>query len=74
MVDGSVEAQTLCRIEQLEQDGQPVPGAITLTCGSQDPRLTTFQCGNGQIDPAETCDDGNFDAGDGCDEMSARMR
>ena len=30
-------------------------------------RLTTFQCGNGQIDPAETRDDGNFDAGDGCD-------
>ena len=36
--------------------------------GEQDPvRLTTFQCGNGQLDPAETCDDGNFEAGDGCD-------
>ena len=29
--------------------------------------MTTFQCGNGQLDPAETCDDGNFEAGDGCD-------
>ncbi len=68
VVDGAVDAQTLCRIQQLVQNGQPVPGAITLTCGNQDPvRLTTFQCGNGQIDPAETCDDGNFDAGDGCD-------
>ncbi len=68
IVDGSVDAETLCRIQQLEQNGQPVPGAITLTSGSQEPvRLTTFQCGNSQIDPAETCDDGNFDAGDGCD-------
>ena len=68
VVDGAVDAQTLCRIQPLVQDGQPVAGAITLTCGSQDPvRLTTFQCGNGQIDPAETCDDGNFDADDGCD-------
>ncbi|MDP6215459.1 MAG: proprotein convertase P-domain-containing protein, partial [Acidimicrobiales bacterium] len=68
VVDGAVDAQTLCRIQPLVQNGVPVPGAITLTCGDQDPvRLTTFQCGNGVIDPAETCDDGNFDAGDGCD-------
>jgi len=68
VVDGDVNARTLCRIEQLVQEGEPVPGAITLTCGEQDPvRLTTFQCGNGRIDPAETCDDGNFASGDGCD-------
>ncbi len=68
VVEGAVTSETSCRIRQLIQDGEPVPGAITLTCGDQDPvRLTTFQCGNGEIDPAETCDDGNFDGGDGCD-------
>ena len=67
VVEGVVEAETLCKIAPLVQDGQAVAGAITLTCGQQPPvRLTTFQCGNNQIDPAET-DDGNFVAGDGCD-------
>ena len=69
VVDGAVDAQTLCKIEPLVVNGQAVSGAITLTCGNQAPiRLSTFQCGNSQIDPGETCDDGNFVLGDGCDD------
>ena len=46
VVDGAVEAQTLCKIEPLVVNGQAVAGAVTLTCGSQPPiRLSTFQCG-----------------------------
>ena len=69
VVDGAVDAQTLCKIEPLVVNGQAVSGAITLTCGNQAPiRLSTFQCGNQQLDPGETCDDGNFALGDGCDD------
>ena len=62
------DVDTVCRVEPLVQAGAPVPGAINLICGDQAPvRLMAFQCGNGRVDPAETCDDGNFIAGDGCD-------
>ena len=69
VVEGSVQAETLCSITPLSVNGDEVPGVIVLTCGAQPPvRLSTFQCGNGAIDPGETCDDGNFDIGDGCDQ------
>ena len=52
----------------MQQDGSPVLGVISLTCGNQPAiALTTFQCGNSQLDPGETCDDGNSEPNDGCD-------
>jgi cysteine-rich repeat protein len=57
-----------CTITPLVIAGQAVAGAITLTCGAQAPvRLTVLQCGDGNIDASETCDDGNLVGGDGCD-------
>ena len=29
-------------------------------------QVTPVFCGNGQVEPGEACDDGNFDSGDGC--------
>ena len=40
--------------------------AIVLGVTSAIPMLAAAQCGNGTIDGAEACDDGNTDAGDGC--------
>ena len=61
-----------CRISTLRVDDQEIAGAIVLTCGQQAPvRLHAFLCGNGQINGAETCDDGNFAVGDGCDATCA---
>jgi cysteine-rich repeat protein len=28
-----------------------------------------YVCGDGRVDPNETCDDGNLDGGDGCSEL-----
>ena len=65
---GPEASDTTCTVVPLEVDGVAVPGAVVLTCGNQAPiRLTTFQCGNGAIDPGETCDDGNLVSADGCD-------
>jgi cysteine-rich repeat protein len=59
-----------CHVTALEIDGQVIAGAIVLQCGDLDPvRLRTFLCGNANIDSGETCDDGNFSIGDGCDAL-----
>ena len=70
VIEGTVESDSACRITPYQrEDGTIVNGVITLTCGSNPPiQLSTFQCGNGSIDPGETCDDGNLVADDGCDE------
>ena len=69
VVTGAVESETNCQITPLTTaNGDPVEGVIILQCGTQDPiSLTTFQCGNGTLDPGEFCDDGNLAEGDGCD-------
>ena len=44
-------------------DGEDVIGSVCLptagACG---------ECGNGEVDDGETCDDGNLESGDGCDD------
>ncbi|MEZ4366706.1 MAG: hypothetical protein R2939_10520 [Kofleriaceae bacterium] len=44
--------------------GCDLAGLGTGTC--RDGRCTLEACGNGQLDPAEACDDGNTVSGDGC--------
>ena len=44
-----------------------MPGAVVLTCGDGPHHPDHLSVRQQQIDPGETCDDGNFTAGDGCD-------
>ena len=65
---GNVMERSVCRVEPMVINGDPISGAINLICGNLAPvQLRTIQCGNGEIDPGETCDDGNTISGDGCD-------
>jgi subtilisin-like proprotein convertase family protein len=52
IVEGAVESEKKCQIKQLtKEDGAPVQGVITLQSGSNPVvALSTFQCGNNQID------------------------
>ncbi len=36
------------------------------TCAAAQPVCIVNPCGNGRVEPGETCDDGNTTAGDGC--------
>src|SRR5690606_1847080 len=50
-------------VERFTYDAQ-LGGAAT---GRAEVRVTVpCECGNGVVDPGETCDDGNAEAGDGC--------
>ena len=45
-----------------------VPHPVRVRCGDGEPmRMYAFSCGNGELDPGESCDDGNRLANDGCD-------
>jgi cysteine-rich repeat protein len=59
---------TSCTMQPLLQTNQQVvPGVMVLKCQNSEIRLSIYQCGNGQIDIEESCDDGNVDSNDGCD-------
>lgn len=49
------------RWQMREQDGVGLFGDVAVTTG-----IIVGDCGNGVVDPGETCDDGNQNAGDGC--------
>jgi uncharacterized delta-60 repeat protein len=61
----------------LQPDGQiVVGGASQLTAGNYDAVVLRYEgtpraCGNGVVEPGETCDDGGTTAGDGCDATCA---
>lgn len=68
------------RADRGEQCGEP-----GLTCGAGQecntnnclctvPPITTFACGNGQLEPTEECDDGNTRDNDGCSARCFRER
>ena len=67
-IEGNLYAQNSCTLLPASVDGQALPGIVEMRCGNADPvRLYAFACGNGTVDPGETCDDGNQLPGDGCD-------
>ena len=69
-INGSVFADNSCQLSQVNVNGEPLIDVVELRCGDQPPvRLTTYLCGNGRIDPGESCDDGNLELGDDCDEQ-----
>ena len=52
----------------IRDSGQALAGVVEMKCGDAAPiRLYAYSCGNGAVDPGESCDDGNQVAGDGCD-------
>jgi cysteine-rich repeat protein len=58
------------RAELLPADGDPIPiASIDFTVGMIPDEGGV--CGNGELEPPEQCDDGNLDAGDGCDAFCA---
>ena len=54
-----------CR-DGADQDSDGLADCADPECAS-DPYCAT--CGNGAVDPPESCDDGNTAAGDGCSEL-----
>ena len=67
-VNGSVFAQNTCTLVAATQNGQALAGVVEMQCGDAAPiRLYAFSCGNGALDPGESCDDGNQVPLDGCD-------
>jgi cysteine-rich repeat protein len=52
----------LIRLLVLLGTGAAAPGCLADFDGP-----LAVPCGNGRLDPGETCDDGNLEAGDGCD-------
>jgi cysteine-rich repeat protein len=53
-------------------EGWPFEAAEYSVGGAQRTRIFArrfAQCGNGQVEPGEVCDDGNLDFDDGCDEL-----
>ncbi|MEE2643469.1 MAG: DUF4215 domain-containing protein [Myxococcota bacterium] len=69
-VGGRVISENSCELSPVVVNGAELIDVIELRCGSQPPvRLTTYRCGNGRIDPGESCDDGNLSLGDDCDEQ-----
>ena len=51
-------------------DGVTIPdsaGGTDRADGASTPAPWTLTCGNGFLDPGESCDDGNLRSGDGCD-------
>ena len=65
---GNLSASVACTLSPAIVNGVQVTGNVILSCGNFAAiELTTVQCGNGELDPGETCDDGNRDNHDGCD-------
>ena len=60
-------AGDVCTLVPIASNGVVVSGLYKLTCGEVSIQVAASLCGNGVIDSGEECDDGNYNAGDGCD-------